>query len=179
MINFKTYLAESQSEEQAAKLVQAKIKELSRPEAVEQMVKQLGAKDIDDLIRKLEDKEEVKRVFREFERIKDQKMESWVGKAISGVWDVLTSLVGGALKLVGNTLLRMFSGMGSAFNAPRSTPMTKITYAGVLLMTAGLSGVLLAHGAVGPALVPWALWWFGWNVIERISPGGGFKPVSI
>lgn len=171
MTNFKAFFAEQQNEEQEAAKIQAKIKELSRPEVVESMVLQSGAKDVDDLVQKLEGNAEVQRVLQAWERVKNQQTESWIGSLLSGVWNALTGLVKWALGTVANSIIKVFAG----FKVPGAPKMAKVTYAGFLLLTLGLSRLLILAGSWGPAMVPWGLLWFGWNFIEPNVPGGGSR----
>jgi hypothetical protein len=171
-----------QVQRQQADQLAAKLKEISQPQAVQQAVAKLGVQSIDELIAKLEADPRVKQVMAAYKQVKGKVgqmehslQENIFGDIASGVWSALKSVVSWAFKSVGRTLAHIFM----PFSDKEATPIDKINYAGTLLLTVGLSGLLLATGAplavAGAALPYSATWfgimWFGKNVLEPMLLG--------
>lgn len=156
--------------------IKNKIEELSEPSNIQNVITKLKVSSIDELISKLEQDHRVQAILKNYQIAKSghQKVreESWIGRVagrfMTGIWKILTKTATYALNTIGNTILKVLMPFhGKMDHAPT---MAKITYAGTLLLTAGISSVLISGGMVGPALIPWGLLWFGWNFIEPILP---------
>lgn len=153
------------SQTDQAHKIKAKVDELSRPESIEQIVHELGAKDLDDLIAKLEQSPEVRQVIDTYNQIQAQApLEEGF---LSSIFSVLSGIVKSVTRTIGHVLGGLFQSGGT---------VGRLNYAGMLLLTFGLSGTLLATGAptaVAMAALPltaswWGMMWFGKNFLEPI-----------
>lgn len=168
MKTFKQYFFEQEEDELSEKL-QTKIEELKKPEKIEEVINQFKAKDLDDLIEKLENDSNVKKVLQSYEKMKDNVQENVIGDAFSG----LTSLLKTTYDSVVNTVGHILGGFSQ-----NTSNLSKANYAAALLLTFGLSPLLLGLGApaelwAGPivggiTLGSFALEWFGKNFLEPI-----------
>lgn len=183
---FRLFLLEEEQENvRQAQEMEAKVKEISEPGTVQRAVSSLGAKNIDDLISKLERHPKVAGVIQKYQQSKTRTEgvygEGFAGAVFGGIWKALSGVFKWAVGSVAKTIGQIFSGFGE-----NATAFQKINYAAALLVTFGLSGTLLATGAplaVAAAAVPltatpWALMWFGKNILEpalRHSDGRMFR----
>lgn len=158
------------NEDNQVQAIKDAVTRLSDPATVQAMVKKLGARDLDDLIAKLEASPEVKRVMEAYKAAKANQGEKPVQteSILGGAGRALLGVVKAGIGTVAHTVGRILTPFKGGYEAPL---LAKATYAGTLLTIAGLSGMLLSAGAVGPAVAPWGLLWFGWNFIEPVIAG--------
>ncbi len=158
----------AESEDQAA-AIKAAVQRFSDPTAVQGMVQKLGARDINDLIAKLESSPQVRKVLDAYREAKaKQGQQTQTESLIGSAGRALLGVVKAGLGTVAHTIGRILTPFKGDYEAP---VVAKMTYAGFLLMTAALSGLLVSAGAAAPAAVPWGLLWFGWNFIEPMVAG--------
>lgn len=171
MKTFKAYYIERVANPEQAEALKSKVKELSQPGAVTRAIKELGAENIDDLIRKLEQDPGVRQVISKYQELKHKHphVESFLFDEgiLSGIWHALTGIFSWAINSVAKTIGHVLGGFKEAGKS-------KGKYAAALLVTFGLSGLLLATGAPTAVVVGslpltgtwWGLMWFGKNVLE-------------
>lgn len=187
MKSFSTYLIEreialmeQEGQDQASEL-EAKVKEMSEPQAVERILQLFGAKDLDDLIQKLEKHPKVQSVMTQYKKLKSQVTAesstldeiSWSG-VLGGIWRALAGVVKWGMKSIIKTIGHVFA----PFADRDASFFQKLNYAAALMLTFGLSGTLLASGVPMAAAVGgpvggltatwWGLMWFGKNILEPV-----------
>lgn len=178
MRGFRHFLVENQAQAEIQQVAD-QMKKVGSPQNVQAIIKQLGAKDINDLIQKLMQTPQVQQVIAKYKQMKQQQPPKTEGVSLDEGWlsdigNFFGNIVKWAFSSVTSTISHVFGGVAGSSNP--------VTTAAALILTFGLAPALLAAGAPGAAAATvgytatwWGLMWFGKNVIEPglklVDPG--------
>jgi len=145
--------------------VKVQVERFSSEAAINQEIAKYRARDLNDLIRILSRDTKVRRVLQAYQQAKNQQQESWLGST----FNTMIGFAKNIFTTVSRSILKVFM---PGMTMPKAPLMAKITYAGMLLLAASVSGIVLASGSVGVVAAPWGLLWFGHNFIEPVVRHG-------